>query len=121
MKIIKNKLAHLKLGKYGEKLACELVSESGGIVLCSNYRVVSGEIDIVAWDNGILCFIEVKTRKNDGIHDSYLNHPADAVGYYKRQRLRRAIRSYLRNCDEKKIKYRADVVEIVLRNYWVVI
>ena len=49
-------------GRLGEKLAARYLRKKGYRILAKNYRTRYGEIDIVARDGGVLCFVEVKTR-----------------------------------------------------------
>ena len=101
--------AHLRLGRRGEKLAARLLRDLGLEVLVRNYRGPHGEIDIVARDKGVLCFVEVKTR-----HRAIHSRPADAVGRAKRRNLVRTAHRYLREIGRPDVLYRHDIVEIVL-------
>ncbi|MCK5834972.1 MAG: YraN family protein [Lentisphaeria bacterium] len=103
-----NRAKHLRLGERGERLAVELVRSLGLEVVTTNFRIVGGEIDIIAWDGSQLCFIEVKTRRNN----RFLGSPADAVGFKKRQRLAKAAKAYLFRIPAKSICYRFDVIAI---------
>ena len=50
-------------GKTGEILAVEFLAKRGFKVIETNWRYSRcGEIDIIAFDNKTLAFIEVKTR-----------------------------------------------------------
>lgn len=55
-----------------------------------NYRIRSGEIDIIAETEGILCIVEVRSRK-----DARFGHPLETVGCRKQRRLIRATEHYL--------------------------
>ena len=101
--------AHLRLGRRGERLAARLLRELGLEVLVRNYRGPHGEIDIVAREGDVLCFVEVKTRRR-AVH----SRPADAVGRAKRRNLVRTAHRYLREIGRPDILYRHDIVEIVL-------
>ena len=57
------KSKHLRLGAKGEKLAARLLRDKNYSILCRNYKVKSGEIDLVARDGENMVFIEVKTRR----------------------------------------------------------
>ena len=48
--------------KFGEDKACEYLQKLGFKILERNYRKTYGEIDIIAIDQDVLAFIEVKTR-----------------------------------------------------------
>lgn len=54
-----------KLGKEGEDRACAYLETCGYRIVERNFRCRSGEIDIVAAEErgGIICFVEVKTRR----------------------------------------------------------
>ena len=102
--------AHLRLGRRGERLACRLLRELGYEILMRNYRCRAGEIDLVARRAGILCFVEVKTRRR-----IVRSRPGEAVGRAKQQRLIRSARRYLRELGRPPVPYRFDVVEFVLQ------
>ena len=56
--------AHLRTGKLGEEKAYFYLRRLGYTVVSRNFRSsrCRGEIDLIAWDKDVLCFIEVKTR-----------------------------------------------------------
>ncbi len=56
--------AHNDLGKLGEKLAVEYLENVGYQILETNWRFSRSEVDIIAKDDEILVFVEVKTRSN---------------------------------------------------------
>ena len=64
-------------GDKGENYACDLLVEKNFKIVKRNYRYGHGEIDIIADDNGVLVFIEVKTRKN-----VEFGQPVSAVTHY---------------------------------------
>jgi putative endonuclease len=105
----RRRAAHLRLGRRGERLARVLLRRLGLDVLTSNYRTAEGEVDIVAREGTMLCFVEVKTR-----HRQAHARPADAVGRDKQQRIMRAARRYRRELGWPAIPHRYDIVEIVL-------
>lgn len=84
------------LGARGEEAARAYLAKLGYAILVRNYRVPSGEIDIVAKDGNELVFVEVKTRKS-----LKYGYPEEAVSFAKEQRIARAIRHYL-------IRFRGD-------------
>lgn len=53
-----------KLGTEYEKNAAKWLFEQGFTILEMNYRCRTGEIDIIASENGYICFTEVKYRRN---------------------------------------------------------
>jgi len=53
-----------KAGNYGENLAVKFLKQNGFDIIEQNYRFGHGEIDIVAKEQDILVFVEVKFRNN---------------------------------------------------------
>src|SRR5262245_34497000 len=62
------------LGARGERLAERYLRRQGMRILHRGYRIMGGEVDLVAVDGRTVVFVEVKTRQS---HDA--GHPADAV------------------------------------------
>ncbi|MBF0619323.1 MAG: YraN family protein [Candidatus Omnitrophica bacterium] len=54
------------LGKEGEAFALDFLFREGYKIVEKNYRAKCGEIDIVAEHKGVIVFLEVKTRQEDG-------------------------------------------------------
>lgn len=55
-----------------------------------NVRLAGSEIDLVAWEGPILCFVEVRARRTDAFGD-----PALTVNRAKQRRIVRAATAYL--------------------------
>lgn len=79
-----------ELGKFGEDTACRYLIKNGYKILIRNFRCRLGEIDIIAQKEGVLCFIEVKTR----ISQKY-GKPAEAVTINKQKRIYRCAEYYM--------------------------
>jgi putative endonuclease len=105
----RRRAAHLRLGRRGELAAGRILAELGMEILCRNYRSGQGEIDLVARDGTVLCFVEVKTRQAS----RWPGRPADAVDHSKRLRLARTARQYLRRLAKPEVAYRFDIVEVI--------
>ena len=73
------------LGAAGESAAAAALRKAGYQILESNVRTPFGEVDLLARQGGVLCFVEVKTRSS-----SEFGHPAEAVTPAKQSHLRRA-------------------------------
>ncbi len=78
-----------KLGKDGEAFALEFLAREGYEIIEANYRCKTGEIDLVAQDHGVVCFIEVKSRQEDG-WDAF-----EAVDRRKQRKIRQVALYYL--------------------------
>lgn len=110
-----------KIGEFGEKTAAEFLIRNGFRIVSANFKApigrnrkgvqVSGEIDLIAFDDNKLCFIEVKTRSSD----KYAS-PLSAVDLRKQRQITRTARVYRKTFNLLKINFRYDVVSIVLNN-----
>jgi putative endonuclease len=74
--------ARQALGLEGETRACRALEARGYRVLARRYRTRAGELDIVARHDGVIVFVEVKTRRGGAFGD-----PAAAVTVQKQRRL----------------------------------
>jgi putative endonuclease len=72
------------LGRYGEQVAAQFLTDAGWQVLARNWRCRFGEADLVARDGAAVVICEVKTRRGDGY-----GGPFAAVGPRKLERLHR--------------------------------
>jgi putative endonuclease len=117
--------SHLALGEYGERLVAAHLERQGYRVVAANYiapigyskngRQITGEIDIIAYDESsrpfTLAFIEVKTRSSDEIAA-----PETAVDIRKQRQIIRTARVYRRIIEAADEPYRYDVVSVVLKS-----
>lgn len=100
---------NLKLGRSGEELAKEFLKKNGYKILACNYKDRLGEIDIVAQEGEIICFVEVKTRK--GLR---FGLPEEAVFNKKQKKLSFAALKFLKSNNLLDVNSRFDVVSVVL-------
>lgn len=113
---LKTKLAeelpiNLRHGQLGERAARNHLSRLGLKFLTANFRSPRGELDLVFRDGDCLVFIEVKTRsREDWVR------PAAAVDRDKRRLLSQAALDYLRLLRNPQIKFRFDIVEVLLQD-----
>ncbi len=77
-------------GTYGENAAAKYLEEKGFTILCRNYCVKGGEIDIVAAKGDKIYFVEVKARQA-----SSGERPMEAVDETKRKRLALSAEKFL--------------------------
>lgn len=98
----------LELGSQGEALACQLLRRKGYKIIQKNYRSRLGQIDIIARDKDILCFIEVKTRSSTAFGE-----PQESVTVFKQGQIAKAAISFLKEKNLLQAKARFDVVAIL--------
>ena len=99
-----------ELCRKGEALAGKFLKKKGYKILKRNYVSKYGEIDIIAYDKGIICFVEVKTRQSENY-----GPPELAVTKEKRKRIIRTALNYLViNCIEET-DCRFDVISILYK------
>jgi putative endonuclease len=78
------------MGQRWETLAAKHLRRQGYTLKERNFRARAGEIDLIAEENGVLCFIEVKGRRGAGF-----GSPEEAVTVEKQRRIARAAEEYL--------------------------
>ena len=99
------------LGKKGEALAIQYLTERGYTILDRNFRFDRGEIDIVARDSGVIVFIEVKTRKTGSV-----GAPEEAVTARKRDQIWKVAEGYLYERQLSDAECRFDVIAVKQEN-----
>lgn len=62
----------IELGFEGEKLVSLYLEQRGFKILTKNYRTKMGEIDIIAFKQSVIAFVEVKLRINPKFYISEL-------------------------------------------------
>ena len=100
---------HLRRGQLGEDAAKQELKRAGLKFLTANFRSDHGEIDLVFRDTDCLVFAEVKTRSSED-----WARPAAAVDARKRRLLSLTAEDYLRKLPDRRVKWRFDVVEVLL-------
>src|ERR1700756_1212479 len=104
---------HHRIGRRGEEDAYFYLRRRGYVMVARNFRTARhhGEIDLIGWENDVLCFIEVKTRPPRDVKPA-----AAAVDREKRRAIRRVIGDYLRSLPERHFpeapQWRFDVVTV---------
>ena len=95
------------LGKAGEDRAARFLVKQGYKILERNYRVPSGEIDLIALHKGEVVFVEVKTRSSDAF-----GAPELAVTPRKQRQMVKAALGYIKYKKLHQVPCRFDVVAI---------
>lgn len=96
------------LGKQGESIAKEYLENNGYKVLKTNYTTKLGEIDIVAKQDEVIVFVEVKSRSN-----TKFGLPRESVTPYKQNKIRTVAMAYLKQFNLLNRSVRFDVIEIL--------
>ncbi len=107
----KEKPENLRRGELGERAAKKFLQRAGLRFLAANFRSEHGEIDLIFRDGDCLCFIEVKTRSSED-----WTRPAAAVDARKKKLLSQTALDYLRLLKNPEVKFRFDIVEVLLRD-----
>jgi putative endonuclease len=99
---------HQQTGRRGEEAVYFHLRRLGYVMVARNFRSPRrrGEIDLIGWHKGVLCFIEVKTRTSHAVK------PAEAAVDRDKQRGLTAVADeYLRQM-ARSCQWRFDVVTV---------
>lgn len=77
-------------GMQAEVAASDYLRKKGMQIVERNFRTRAGEIDIIARQNGVVIFVEVRARRIGGLVD-----PLESITPTKRSRLLKAIRFFV--------------------------
>lgn len=100
--------AHHRTGRRGEEAAYFHLRKLGYTMVARNFRSprCRGEIDLIGWEDDVLCFVEVKTRTTRDVK------PGEAaVDRHKRRLVAAVVREYLRRLPPS-CQWRFDVVSV---------
>jgi len=95
------------LGRWGEDVAAEFLQANGFTIRARNLRTAHGELDIVAEKDGLLVFVEVKTRSSHSFA-----YPEDSVTSRKQAHLLSAAEDYLQGHPESGEAWQFDVIAV---------
>jgi putative endonuclease len=98
-----------RLGRSGERLAADYLSERGYRLIARNVRRREGEVDLIAVDGGALVFVEVKLRR-----PGPAGRAIEALSPSKQRRLRELAEAYAAEHPELPADQRIDLVAIDL-------
>jgi putative endonuclease len=102
---------HLATGRHGELAAYFYLRRQGYVLTARGWRsgLLRGDLDLIGWEGGTLCFIEVKTRTTRDVATAEA-----AVDEDKRRTLRRLARHYLRQLPQNDVPVRFDLLSVYL-------
>jgi len=99
------------LGRWGETQAAAYLVERGYLILDSNARTAYGEIDLIASQDNVTVFIEVKTRSSTSF-----GLPEESITPRKQAHMLAAAQAYLQDHPELDGDWRVDVISILRKS-----
>ena len=104
----KNSLSTHEKGVMGEDRAASYLTEHGYTIVDRNFRIRSGEIDIIAQKDDFLIFVEVKSLPHGDIDTL-----SSELGIRKQQKIIKTAKYYLQNHRQYNYQYiRFDVLAL---------
>jgi putative endonuclease len=101
-----------QFGELGERIAARWLECHGYTILARRWRSGHRDIDVIAERDGVVAFVEVKTRAALEFGD-----PVEAVHAQKQRSLVRSAREWMARSNEGSTHlYRFDVIGILLRD-----
>ena len=91
----------------GEKTALNHLKHEGYRIRALNYRTKRGEIDIIAQENGVIAFVEVRTLSSEDHGDAF-----STITHEKRHRLTRSANHYLDKYKLREMEWRFDFISV---------
>ena len=101
----------IKLGREGEEAAVRFLKKKRFKIVERGFRMLRGEIDIIAYDRKTLVFVEVKTRSRVGF-----GAPEESVTFSKQDQLRKIAQGYLVKNRLGDIPCRFDVISVSIHD-----
>ncbi|HPO05526.1 MAG TPA: YraN family protein [Candidatus Gracilibacteria bacterium] len=95
-----------KIGKWGEEYTKQELIRRHWQIIAQNVFTPFGEIDIIAEDQDVMVFVEVKTRQNDEFGTA-----AEQITKSKKNHILKSCEFYIQNQDIKK-DYRIDLATL---------
>ena len=108
----------IELGKLGEQYAAAYLEQIGYRLVAANFTlpvgrnrrgaVINAELDLIAYEQNTLCFVEVKTRASD-----WFTPPEVNIDLRKQRQIARAARAYRQMFEIEDQPFRFDAVTVV--------
>ena len=99
--------AHNELGKWGEEVATAYLRDKGYIIVERDWHSQHRDLDIIALDDGVMVFIEVKTRQTEAFA-----HPDQTITRKKLHNLQLAINHYVKGNNVTR-RFRIDIITVI--------
>ncbi len=98
-----------QFGNSGEAMAVTYFLDQGFCLVMRNWLCRLGEIDLIVERDGVVHFVEVKTRRS-----MTYGYPEESITPTKRRKLARTIEMYLRGLPSPPLKYQVDALAITI-------
>lgn len=96
-----------ELGKSGEEAAIRYLKNNKFRIIERNFHFFKGEIDIIAYDQKTLVFMEVKTRRSKDF-----GPPEESVTPSKQRQIKRIAQAFLAKNNLQDVECRFDVISL---------
>jgi putative endonuclease len=97
------------LGEEGERIAALWLAQRGWRILDRRFRNGHRDLDLVAEREGLVAFVEVKTRRGRDF-----GHPVEAVNWRKQRELARSAAVWMARHGSEEQTFRFDVVGVLM-------
>ncbi len=98
-----------QVGHAGETAACSYLRRRGYRITETNFRCPYGEIDLIAFQGGLLVFVEVRTRTG-----SSFGTPAESITGEKIKHLKKTAHYYMQSHYGRELACRFDLIAVLL-------
>ena len=96
-----------EIKKLGENFAADYLLANGYRIIERNFTCKAGEIDIIAYKDGAVSIVEVKTKQNYNFERTCL-----AINGKKQKKLHRTAEYYMSFVLKRTLDIKIDVIEI---------
>jgi len=98
-------------GELGERIAARYLENAGWKILARRFRSGRRDIDLVAQQESLIAFVEVKARSGAEFGD-----PVEAVNHRKQRELTKSAQTWIDRHGKEGESYRFDVLGILLKD-----
>jgi putative endonuclease len=98
-----------QLGDFGERVAVQHLEAKGYRIRDRNYRTRHGEIDIIAESDGLVAFVEVRSRRAGAFGGA-----VESLSSAKQRRMVALAEAYAQSNDDLPSQWRIDVIAVDL-------
>lgn len=98
-----------RIGRIGEQIAAEYLSQKGYQLLDENFTARYGEIDLIALDQDSVVFVEVKTRTSNTF-----GAPEDSITPIKLEKMQNTALMWLQEHPDAPEDWRMDVIAVLI-------